>query len=245
MGTGLAHWLTQLQATHIPGEWGVIETLRRLLAAVASIAAARYDEAEASLRQLARHQARVPTSTRFGSSRVLLVHLYQRRGQHEHAMAEFAGLLAECEGQGMLGRAILEGAAAVPLLHLAVARCVCPALAGRLLSALGHSIALQPLHVPDTGETLTPREVEVLRLLAAGASNQQIAAQLCVSEQTVKTHVSHILAKLNVASRGQAAARAHELLQKIYLRARHLAECPALLKCLVRTPTQRANHSFK
>ncbi len=211
-GAGLAHWLAQLQATRIPGEWGIVQTLRELLAAVAASAAGRDDDAEADLRQLARRQARIPTSTRFGSARALLAHLYQRRGRREDALAEFAGLLAECEGQGMPGRAILEGAAAVSLLRLAVARGVRSALAARLLTALGCHIEPQPLHVPDAGGPLTPREVEVLRLLVAGASNLQIAQQLNISEQTVKTHVSHILAKLNVPSRGQAAARARELL---------------------------------
>jgi LuxR family transcriptional regulator, maltose regulon positive regulatory protein len=58
---------------------------------------------------------------------------------------------------------------------------------------------------------LTERELEVLRLLAAGASNKDIAEALVISMATVKSHVSHILSKLNVSSRGQAAARAREL----------------------------------
>ncbi|MBI2953357.1 MAG: response regulator transcription factor [Chloroflexi bacterium] len=65
--------------------------------------------------------------------------------------------------------------------------------------------------VPDTGETLTIREIEVLRLIAQGASNQQITEQLVVTEHTVKTHVTSILRKLNVTSRTQAAARARDL----------------------------------
>jgi DNA-binding NarL/FixJ family response regulator len=67
------------------------------------------------------------------------------------------------------------------------------------------------LLVPSTGETLSPREVEVLRLIAAGANNAAIAQQLVISLHTVKTHVAHILAKLNVASRTEAALQAREL----------------------------------
>jgi len=208
----LDHWLNQMETIHIPGEWAFVEVLRGLLAAVVAIAKARYRDAEDALRQIARRQERIPTSTRFGSARSLLAHLYLRWGHVEDALAEFAALLAECEGQGMPGRVLLEGAAVAPLLRLAIERNIRPALAAQLLSTLGFGGESLPLRVPDTGETLTPREVEVLRLLAAGASNRQIAAQLVLSEHTVKTHVSHILGKLNVSSRGQAAARAHELL---------------------------------
>jgi DNA-binding CsgD family transcriptional regulator len=58
---------------------------------------------------------------------------------------------------------------------------------------------------------LTPREQEVLRLVAAGYSNGDIAAELFISRRTASVHVSNILAKLGVASRGEAAATAHRL----------------------------------
>jgi LuxR family transcriptional regulator, maltose regulon positive regulatory protein len=60
-------------------------------------------------------------------------------------------------------------------------------------------------------EPLTERELEVLRLLAAGAPNRGIAQQLVVSLDTVKRHVSHLFSKLEVANRTQAVARAREL----------------------------------
>lgn len=55
---------------------------------------------------------------------------------------------------------------------------------------------------------LTPRELEVLNLIATGASNQEIATQLSISLHTVKSHVRNILNKLHVANRRQAARRA-------------------------------------
>ena len=57
---------------------------------------------------------------------------------------------------------------------------------------------------------LSPRELEVLRLVAAGKTNQAIAAELFISERTVERHVSNILAKLGVGSRTAAAAYAFE-----------------------------------
>ena len=58
---------------------------------------------------------------------------------------------------------------------------------------------------------LTERELEVLRLVAAGRSNREIAAELFISPKTASVHVSNILGKLGVASRGEAAATAHTL----------------------------------
>jgi DNA-binding NarL/FixJ family response regulator len=60
-------------------------------------------------------------------------------------------------------------------------------------------------------DTLTPREVEVLRLVVQGWTNQQIARNLSISMSTVKRHIRHIITKLGVCDRVQAAVRAVEL----------------------------------
>ena len=65
--------------------------------------------------------------------------------------------------------------------------------------------------VPGLVEQLTSRELEVLRMLAAGRSNQAIAADLVVTLNTVKKHVSHLLDKLGATNRTEAVARAREL----------------------------------
>jgi DNA-binding CsgD family transcriptional regulator/tetratricopeptide (TPR) repeat protein len=64
---------------------------------------------------------------------------------------------------------------------------------------------------PGASLGLTRREVEVLRLIAEGRSNRQIGQALFITEKTASVHVSHILAKLGVAGRGEAAAVAHRL----------------------------------
>jgi DNA-binding NarL/FixJ family response regulator len=64
---------------------------------------------------------------------------------------------------------------------------------------------------PDPALGLTAREYEVLRLLAAGHSNREIAGELFISVKTASVHVSNILGKLGVTSRGEAAATAHRL----------------------------------
>jgi NarL family two-component system response regulator LiaR len=76
-----------------------------------------------------------------------------------------------------------------------------PLVAARLMEAIA-----QPAAASDTPpERLTPREREVLELIGRGLSNKRIALELGVSEKTVKTHVGHVLAKLGVADRTQAA----------------------------------------
>ena len=60
-------------------------------------------------------------------------------------------------------------------------------------------------------DPLTPRELEVTRLICQGHSNAEIARQLVVAVSTVKKHTSHIYDKLGVRSRAQAIARAHDL----------------------------------
>ena len=73
-----------------------------------------------------------------------------------------------------------------------------PSVAGRVVAALNE----------PAGPELTPREREVLDLIARGLSNKRIALELGLSEKTVKTHVGHVLAKLGVTDRTQAALRA-------------------------------------
>jgi DNA-binding NarL/FixJ family response regulator len=88
-------------------------------------------------------------------------------------------------------------------------RAIKAAAAGQVqLSPQAVARLMREVRAPDSPETLTERETDVLRLLARGKANKEVAQALSIGEKTVKTHVSNILAKLGVQSRTQAALHA-------------------------------------
>ncbi|MFN8167705.1 MAG: response regulator transcription factor [Candidatus Nanopelagicales bacterium] len=108
-------------------------------------------------------------------------------------------------------RAALEAGATGYLLKDAdasdVVDAIRAAVAGevRLDPAVAAALALSLRTPPSTSESLTPREREVITLVAEGRTNREIGKRLGVAERTARTHVSNILAKLGLASRTQAA----------------------------------------
>jgi len=88
-------------------------------------------------------------------------------------------------------------------------RAITDAAAGQVqLSPQAAARLMREVRAPENPDSLTGRETDVLRLLAEGKTNKEIAAQLHIGETTVKTHISSILAKLGVPSRTQAALHA-------------------------------------
>jgi DNA-binding NarL/FixJ family response regulator len=85
-----------------------------------------------------------------------------------------------------------------------------PSVTRRLISEFSRSAPGGRGKAPDSLDDLTPRELEVFGLIARGMSNAEIAAELVVSETTVKTHVARVLMKLGVRDRVQAVVLAYE-----------------------------------
>jgi DNA-binding NarL/FixJ family response regulator len=111
------------------------------------------------------------------------------------------GYLTKDATRAEIGRAVLAAAAGQAVLD--------PAVQQRLLSAAVRAPAAAPAGPATADDDLTPREAEVLRLIAAGKSNREIARALFVSEATVKTHVNRIFAKTGSRDRGQAVHYAY------------------------------------
>jgi DNA-binding NarL/FixJ family response regulator len=113
------------------------------------------------------------------------------------------GYLTKDAGIAEIARAIHAAAAHQALLD--------PAVQSRLLAAAtAASTATAPLApTAELPDELTPREAEVLRLIARGMSNAEIAAALVVSEATVKSHINHLFAKIGARDRAQAVHYAY------------------------------------
>jgi LuxR family maltose regulon positive regulatory protein len=151
--------------------------------------------------------------------RALALHRLESEVVSPAALENMESALALAVESGMMMLFLEEGQAVIPLLQAVLkddrADERVKKYAQSLLYAYadaGQPSAAQPAAASDQlVEQLTPREMEVLLLIAAGDSNQEIAEKLVVTVRTVKKHNSNIYGKLNVSNRTQAAARARAL----------------------------------
>jgi len=135
-----------------------------------------------------------------GAARVIILTTFDLDDYVYEALAAGAsGFLLKDAGAERLFDAVRVVAAGEALLAPTVTR--------RLISEFAR---LRPRPAPAALDELTPREVDVLRLVAEGLSNREIADRLVVSDETVKTHVSRVLAKLGLRDRTQAVIAAYE-----------------------------------
>jgi LuxR family maltose regulon positive regulatory protein len=142
---------------------------------------------------------------------------HHAQGDRDDALCLLAEALALAEAGGVIRRFVDEGPPMARLLDAARAAGGAPAYLQRLLAAFSVAAAGRIAASPSRGtdsdvvEPLSAREREVLGLIAAGLTNQDVAARLYLSLHTVKVHARNIYAKLGVANRTQAAARGKAL----------------------------------
>lgn len=185
--------------------------LRLLVRGFLQCARQDFAGAEKSFQQAIKLDDEIHLASIFASPRFFLAYLYWRWQRPSLALNELEKVLTFCQLENTPGFILQEGALAIPLLQLAVKHNLMQDYAEKLFSLM--DTAVSPSAPPQTQPvptTLTSRELEVLQLLASGASNKVISETLTISLPTVKSHVSHILKKLDCASRGAAVAKARE-----------------------------------
>jgi LuxR family maltose regulon positive regulatory protein len=135
------------------------------------------------------------------------------QGDTSQAIAALDRSLVLAEPEGYVRIFLDEGAPMAALLRQSQAYSTAPQYGGRLLSLFnkGYQEMSSSPPVQQVIEPLTPRQIEVLQLIAAGDSNPEIAQKLFIAVNTVKKHITNIFGKLGVTSRTQAVARAREL----------------------------------
>ena len=128
----------------------------------------------------------------------------------DRAVMQLQPAIEAGDSQGFLRTFLNEGEGMAEILQEAARRGVSPGYVGGILAVIGAPADTSP-KFEELLDPLTERELEVLRLVAAGLSNRQIAEGLVVSLGTAKSHIHHIFGKLDVSSRTEAVARAREL----------------------------------
>jgi LuxR family transcriptional regulator, maltose regulon positive regulatory protein len=136
---------------------------------------------------------------------------HQGKKDTEQALAALERALALAQPEGYVRSFLDEGEAMTRLLCLAQSRQVGGGYVAVLLSKIGKTSGMTQPSMQLLIEPLTTREVEVLKLIESGCSNDAIAGQLVISIPTVKRHISNIYGKLGVKSRTQALAIGKEL----------------------------------
>lgn len=188
------------------------DKLRRLLLA-SQIAAARGETgaAKRDLRQAIALHETIRHTIMHSHPRLALATLFGRQNRWAEALQELREVLSEIKARQMPGIILQEGESIVPLLERALDQGLEKEMLQPLLAILQPDDTPQTIQLPNSDEYLTPRESEVLHQLATGATNPAIAAELAITERTVKAHVTRILAKMDAATRTEAVSKARRL----------------------------------
>jgi LuxR family maltose regulon positive regulatory protein len=224
---GAARWADQATPEAPPGSPLLVVLRRSMDATIARVrlAQGRFEEARELLARTKEAQEGAGAVADLISIGVLEAVVADAMGRRDEATSALARAVELAAAGGYVRRFVDDGPSIARLLPLV--RGTAPTFVDMVIGAFAGELA-EPVEAASPGpftsrtsvwqaadghlfETLTARELDVLRLMARGASNADIAAGLTVSVGTAKWHVGHVLAKLGVASRTQALVRAHEL----------------------------------
>jgi LuxR family maltose regulon positive regulatory protein len=221
---GAGHWADRATPEAPPGS-PLLEVLRRSMdttIARVRLAQGRPDEARELLARTRVAQEASGAIADLISIGVLEAAAADASGRRAEALSALGQVVELAAPGGYVRRFIDDGRTIVHLLPLV--RTAWPAFVDELIAAFAGELTGAGAPKPQARgaslsqgadgqliETLTARELDVLRLMAQGASNADIAAGLTVSLGTAKWHVGHVLAKLGATSRTQALVRAQEL----------------------------------
>ncbi|HZG66676.1 MAG TPA: LuxR C-terminal-related transcriptional regulator, partial [Herpetosiphonaceae bacterium] len=207
-----AHWADARQADlAAAGEPGFRSHAAYIMVARVRIAQGRVDQAQRLLERLLTAAQTADLNGRMIEILALQATALQTQGDPSAALLALQRALTLAEPEGYVRCFVDEGAPMATVLRQAQARGVAGAYVDMLLAAFGAatgSAAKSPLPVH---EALTPRELEILQLVAAGLSVDEIAERAIIAPGTVRNHLKSIYGKLDVHSRLQAVERARAL----------------------------------
>ena len=204
-----AGW-AQEQALRLDGEISHLREFDYLTLARLLMAQNQFSQARLLLERLSQQTEAAGRLGGLIESLLLQSLAYQAENNLTAALIPFKRVLTLAEPAGYIRLFVDEGPTIRPLLNQTLAQGFRSAYTLRLLVALPEDNS-ETTPLPGLPEPLTPREREVLRLIAAGLSNRDIAETLIISYATVKRHVSNIYGKLGVPNRAQAILKAQEL----------------------------------
>ncbi len=175
------------------------------------LATERYEEALQLLIRLLRRVETAGRTRSFIQTLVLQALAHQAMNDTPKALSALKRAFTLTQAEGYIRMFVDEGEPMARLLRLALREGVNPDYISQLLACFPKST--EPPVTDDYAlvEPLSERELDVLRLIAAGLSNQAIAQELIIAVSTVKSHINHIYGKLGVKSRTQAIAKAQTL----------------------------------
>ena len=220
---GAARWADRASPEAPPGSprWEVLRRSRDVTIARVRLAQGRREEARELLAQARSGLEASGAVADLVSVGILEAAVAEASGRRAEALRALEHAVTRAAPGGYVRRFVDDGAGTAHLLPLVrrtaptfvdtLIEAVADGATGRSATAVARGSGLREDADGQLVEALTPRELDVLRLMAQGASNAEIAASLTVSLGTAKWHVGHVLAKLGATSRTQALVRAQRV----------------------------------